>query len=61
MSRDERRARHERMLRALDIHDVHAWQARFLTELQACARRRVARARHGAQAAGERSGAVTIH
>ena len=60
MSRDERRDRHERMIRVLEANDVHAWQARFVTELRARARRRE-RARHAAQAAGERSDVVTIH
>jgi len=60
MSRDERRERHERMLRVLESNDVHSWQARFLTELQTRARRHFDRAKLEAQTASERSG-ITIH
>jgi trehalose 6-phosphate synthase len=35
MPRDERRARHERMVRILERNDVHAWCARFVAELEA--------------------------
>jgi len=34
MPRDERRARHERMVRVLERNDVHAWCARFMAELE---------------------------
>ena len=34
MSREERRARHERMVRILERNDVHAWCARFVAELE---------------------------
>lgn len=34
MPRDERRARHGRMVRVLERNDVHAWCARFLAELE---------------------------
>ena len=34
MSREERRARHERMVRILERNDVHAWCARFMAELE---------------------------
>jgi trehalose 6-phosphate synthase len=34
MSREERRARHERMVQILERNDVHAWCARFVAELE---------------------------
>ena len=34
MPRDERRARHQRMVRVLEQNDVHAWCARFVAELE---------------------------
>ena len=34
MPREERRARHERMIRVLEHNDVHAWCARFVAELE---------------------------
>ena len=34
MPRDERRARHERMVRVLEHNNIHAWCARFLAELE---------------------------
>jgi trehalose 6-phosphate synthase len=34
MPRDERRARHEHMIRVLQQNDIHAWSARFVAELE---------------------------
>jgi trehalose 6-phosphate synthase len=34
MPREERRARHDRMVRILEHNDVHAWCARFMAELE---------------------------
>ena len=36
MSRDERRARHERLIEVLRRNDIHAWHGRFVQQLQAC-------------------------
>ena len=37
MPLDERRARHERLMRVLRRNDIHAWHGRFVQQLQACA------------------------
>jgi trehalose 6-phosphate synthase len=36
MPRDERRARHARLLEVLRRNDIHAWHGRFVQQLQAC-------------------------
>jgi trehalose 6-phosphate synthase len=36
MPREERRARHERVIEVLRRNDIHAWHGRFVQQLQAC-------------------------
>jgi len=36
MPRDERCARHERLLQVLRRNDIHAWHGRFVQQLQSC-------------------------
>jgi trehalose 6-phosphate synthase len=59
MAKDERCARHARMLRILERNDVHAWYARFLAELQA--RDRPERATSASRSAHYRAGAANVH